>query len=725
MGNFFQSVGNFFSGIFMGASSLVDLLNLIVSNILWVVLSLAIAIVIILVIWFIFKSPPHWIICILITVFCVSSCLTICYIIKQKKFDSEMHIPTNIEQSEQLDLAVKENWTNTNGGFTINQINNTQKDDDAPSLDDQIINLNIQDYGNYVCFYYRDNYGLYQNAVFLKTDKGLIYDGMLMTTCNYKDREWNTLFSILTVWGTFMRVYEIDSLSWDINKAEIPYYYDYNLATISSGDNCKFCTNNLDAWGWNHNNTQEAKIRIMNELSSSSGFIARNINTYFTKFGNVEIIGTKDTATKSINTFYTYLYEQIKGIGTYGTKNIDVTSLTCVPIPTELQSKYPIPSNKQEEYDGAQYYGVYKVNSYVSLTLKQGNKVINKTQNVDSYINENKDSGRLDVDKIENNSANYTKVYIRLNCIDGDISNVDLSTNPVTIKFYSKDLDVTKTITYNTKNKLSSLNNIFLVSNYRWDYEITSNALVFENNKGSFEPTQSSANLTLNYSYYDNYIIADIGLFPIQTIDESLINLSKYPVKIILTNGNVTHQFVFDDNSMLNKSINKLIELGKYNYTILSDQLIFASVSGEIEVTTTQTSFLFNYAQTVDVGNLIFTVSVTTSTKSSYDVYISAPSSVVETVRENLSSNNTKYFVKLYFFDKDGNIVEIKSHTHSSSGSCSDNWYLNNLINGNEYDCQVRFVDSVDENLTYISDNYHFTYDNTKSYTFNYTAKVK
>ena len=155
----------------------------------------------------------------------------------------------------------------------------------------------------------------------------------------------------------------------------------------------------------------------------------------------------------------------------------------------------------------------------------------------------------------------------------------------------------------------------------------------------------------------------------------------------------------------------------------MSDQLIFASVSGEIEITTTQTSFLFNYAQTVDVGNLIFSINVTVSNGSG--IHLNAPSSVVDIIRENLSATNKTYLVKLYFFDKDGNIVEIKTHTHGGVGSCTDNWNIQNLINGNEYDCQIRFVDSVDDNLTYISDNYHFTYDNTKSYTFNYTAKVK
>ena len=79
------------NGVWNVVSFPVTIFNLIVSNILWVVLSLAIAIVIILVIWFIFKSPPHWIIFILITIFCVGSCLTICYITQQKKIDSEMH----------------------------------------------------------------------------------------------------------------------------------------------------------------------------------------------------------------------------------------------------------------------------------------------------------------------------------------------------------------------------------------------------------------------------------------------------------------------------------------------------------------------------------------------------------------------------------------------------------------------------------------------------------
>lgn len=722
--NFFKSIGNFIKGIFTGANSIVNLFNLVVSNILWVVLSIAIAIAIILIIWFIFKSPPHWILCILITFFCVCSCLTICYIVQQKRIDAETHIPTNKEQSENLDISVKENWTNTNGGFTINQISKTQKDSDAPTLDDEIFSLHIQDYGSYVCFYYLDDSTLYQNAVFLKTEKGLVYDGMLMTTCHYDDTIANIWWSIATIWGSMTnRVYLLDSLKWNVNKNQVPYYYDYNLATVSSGDSCQFCTSGLDTWAWNHNNTQQARARIMSQLSSGDGIIANNINSYFTKFNNIELIGTKENATKSINTFYNYLWEQMQGIGSSGTKNINITDLTCYPIPTELQSNYPIPDSKKADYDNANYYGVYKVNTFVTLSLEQGNKTISKNKNADKYVEENKDSGRFDSSTITNKSAEYTNVDISLNLIDGDITNVDLSINPVTIKFTCNGLDLEKTIIYNTKNKLNSLNNILLVSKYKWDYEISSNALIFEQNKGSFEPVSINGTLELNYSYYDNHIIAEIGLFPIQTIDESLIDLAKNPVKIILTNGTATHQFIFNDNSLLHKSIGQLVALGKYNYTILSDQLIFASVSGEIEITTTQTSFLFNYAQTVDVGNLIFSINVTVSNGSG--IHLNAPSSVVDIIRENLSATNKTYLVKLYFFDKDGNIVEIKTHTHGGVGGCTDNWNIQNLINGNEYDCQIRFVDSVDDNLTYISDNYHFTYDNTKSYTFNYTAKVK
>ena len=487
---------NLLNNIIDGITAPVRFISFITSNWLGLAIGLTLSLLVILVIWIISKQMPNKIICLLLVLIFSIGGLFVFSKLKPTG-DSDVHIPTNEEQSEQLDLSVKENWTNTNGGFTINQINNVQKDDEAPRLDDQIITLNVQDYGPYVCFWYEDNSGVYQNAVFLKTEKGLIYDGMLMTTCKYKDKDWNRVVSILTIWGAAVREYVIDSLTWNINKTQIPYYYNYNLATISSGSSCKFCTNNLDGSSWNHTNTPEARARIMQEMTSSTGIIATNIGGYFIKFNDVEIIGTKENATKSINTFYNYLYEQIKGIGTSGFKNIDVTSLTCVPIPNELQSNYPISADKEAEYDGAEYYGVYRVNNYVNLSLTQGNKMIDKSKNVDSYIDDNDDSERLDVDKVDINSADYTNVAIDLNCIDGDISNVDLSNNPVVIKFYCKDLNITKTISYTTKNKLNSINKIMLVSNYRWDYEIISNALVFESNKGYFEPIKTSANLII------------------------------------------------------------------------------------------------------------------------------------------------------------------------------------------------------------------------------------
>ena len=166
---------------------------------------------------------------------------------------------------------------------------------------------------------------------------------------------------------------------------------------------------------------------------------------------------------------------------------------------------------------------------------------------------------------------------------------------------------------------------------------------------------------------------------------------------------------MFDDNSLLDSYKSSLVEMGTYDYTILSDQLIFAQVTGSLTITSTDKTMLFNYALASQQA-LSFAITLLPSTStSSYDFTLHSASSNVELIRETLSSAKV-YLVNCIIYDNDGKMLENFSHTHSVTGTCSDSWSSSNLVAGETYTLQLRFADRDDTTITYLSDIATFTY---------------
>ena len=61
-------------------------------------------------------------------------------------------MPTPQGQIEEIDKTINDNWKNTNGGFTFEQIKKAQDDNECPAYDDQIIDLKCYDFGSYIVF---------------------------------------------------------------------------------------------------------------------------------------------------------------------------------------------------------------------------------------------------------------------------------------------------------------------------------------------------------------------------------------------------------------------------------------------------------------------------------------------------------------------------------------------------------------------------------------------
>lgn len=676
--------------------------------IIGIVIGLVVALIVVLILQnTVFKDKSMTILYVVIFVL-----MAVCGGVIQNKYFvvSASSAPTPQDQIDNITSTIEDNWKNTNGGFTFEQIQIAQDDNECPSYTDQIIDLKCYDYGSYVVFGF--NYGgTYQNAVFYKSSDGLILDGIMNMHAEMTGIKW-------------FLAYDTNSFKWvDGRNKEPNYTVSQNWLVWQKHDNLLSVSRQTpDFLVWQYTFRTNKDDAYNYALSNVATLTGQNITSHFIKFGDVELIGTGATGYTKINSFYNYLYEQIKGQSYNTNKLIDASSCLCVPIPTALQPNYPISPSKQTEYDGAEFYGVYRCNIAVDLNYVKGSTTLNSTTKNEDYVDTlKKDDDYKDQVEIEEVQAGYSYAKLKLNFTDtnnSDMSKIDLMMSPITISLTCQDVNLTKTVVIDSIDKLKNGVEVLVNKDATWNYLIDSEALIFDNFRGSFTIRDDSSTITFPYYYLDNFTVASVGLNPIGTIDTSIIDLATNPVRIILSNDKNTYQFVFSSNSDLNAYKSTLVEMGTYDYTILSEQLIFASVTGTLTINSTDKVMLFNYALGAD-DPLTFDIDVTTNGTTNNRFSLYSETSNVTLIRETLSSAKV-YIVTCVIYDKDGKLMETFTHTHQVTGTCSDTWTASNLVSGEEYTLQLRFTDRDDSKITYLSDIANFTFNSNTAYKVEY-----
>ena len=676
--------------------------------IIGIVIGLVVALIVVLILQnTVFKDKSMTILYVVIFVL-----MAVCGGVIQNKYFvvSASSAPTPQDQIDNITSTIEDNWKNTNGGFTFEQIQIAQDDNECPSYTDQIIDLKCYDYGSYVVFGFNDG-GTYQNAVFYKSSDGLILDGIMNMHAEMKGIKW-------------FLAYDTNSFKWvDGRNKEPNYTVSQNWIVWQKHDNLLSVSRQTpDFLVWQYTFRTNKDDAYSYALSNVATLTGQNITSHFIKFGDVELIGTGATGYTKINSFYNYLYEQIKGQSYNTNKLIDASSCLCVPIPTALQPNYPISPSKQTEYDGAEFYGVYRCNIAVDLNYVKGSTTLNSTTKNEDYVDTlKKDDDYKDQVEVEEVQAGYSYAKLKLNFTDtnnSDMSKIDLMMSPITISLTCQDVNLTKTVVIDSIDKLKNGVEVLVNKDATWNYLIDSEALIFDNFRGSFTIRDDSSTITFPYYYLDNFTVASVGLNPIGTIDTSIIDLATNPVRIILSNDKNTYQFVFSSNSDLNAYKSTLVEMGTYDYTILSEQLIFASVTGTLTINSTDKVMLFNYALGAD-DPLTFDITVTTNGTTNNRFSLYSETANVTLIRETLSSAKV-YLVTCVIYDKDGKLMETFEHTHQVTGACSDTWTASNLVSGEEYTLQLRFTDRDDSSITYLSDIANFTFNSNTAYKVEY-----
>lgn len=576
-------------------------------------------------------------------------------------------MPTPQEQVQTTIDTIQNKWQNTNGFFSPEQISKAQKDDSAPTADDQILQFECCDLGPYVAFGYNSG-ETYQNILFYKSPNGLIVDGMINMSATIGHK-----YKFLAYW-----YYNLSSFAWHDIRPYDEFLKTANVwdvvkyISLSSQDASSFCNKYSDVFvhEWD-----KANAYAMQQAAILTG---NNAATNFIKFGNVELIGSANTGYTKINSFYNYLYQQIQGTQYGSTKLIDANSALCLPIPQSEQEKYPIPESKKSEYGDKEFYGVYKCNIAVELKRLQSSITAKTTTKNEEFFedlhNDDRYKDKVKVEKVES-TATYSKLNLTFKDTgNSDLTNLNLLTSPVIITFTNTETNTTKKVVVDSFDKLQNGVSVLLDKGVNVKYEVRGNGLVFENHDGTFKLTDDSNALTLNYYYVANNVVASFGLNPIGTIDMSQIDLSSNPVKIIIKNSKNSYAFTFDDNSKINNKQSQLVELGEYEYAILSDSLVFASNSGTLTITTTDCEFLFNYA-VKDSSDVSLCLSVKTKT---LDAAVNNNFSchfddlAYSTIKEKF--NSTAYNLYLYFYDNEGRLC---SSVKTINTSCSQYTYFN------------------------------------------------
>lgn len=507
----------------------------------------------------------------------------------QDSLKNKNGLPTAEQRGETLSSTLKDVWTNTNGGMTKDQILASKNDKECPTYDDQIIDLYIQDFGSYVniSFYYGEiipffNTRLFHNFNMLKTSNGLIVDGLLERTGDFKVGYYG--------WP----VVHLDDWTWYSHRKDLlpTYWKEYSawnhddLVSVASG-----FPSYLETSHWGQFNSGDGLLA--EAMWQGIQLTANNVGDHFLKFdNNIELIGTSASADRTINSFYNYLYEQVKSIGYGNTKLVNASDLLCIPIPENLRVNFPTSKQFQQQFPGVEYYGVFNCDISVRCKYLKGNTDINATSNVEEYIEKNADKDITKVDPI-GSKQEYSQVSLSfINKDESDISNVDFVSNAVKITFRCASLQLEKQVKITSLDQIKNGFDILLAKGEIWNYSINSRCLIFDD--GVFETSNISTSHDISFSYTENYITFGVGV-NLGAVDDTVINTFNTPILITLTKGSDRHIFKIDDNSQLNRLQYKYIEIGDYAYTIECNALDLEPSTGIITVSSINVSHIFEF----------------------------------------------------------------------------------------------------------------------------------
>lgn len=645
----------------------------------------------------------------------------------------------------------------SNGGLTPDEIEKFKNDDDLPYSDDVFREYVVKETDKYVVFVRqvedKSNQIIYPNISFVKTSKGLIWDGA-----------WGVTAQLHTNW--FTGAYDWDNISFNLNLDFGSYQKtEYNTfvklfslidmelggsvetAVTFSDFNENFCT---DFYAMNviallfHGNLADEKAMLYNlthEHLTNHLLIKYFENLTDNDLNNVEMImgnGTGndgDIETLSLmNSWATYLWQQVKTDDkSDNSKIVDISNYFVKLIPEDEQINYPIPTEKQSEYDGLEYYPIFDCKIFADATYTY--ESVNINRNIERIEDNVKNENVAPLPPAQ--TVEYARINVKLNNVENsDLTMFDITEHPVLIQFTNANPDFNKLTNFKTKNNFLDGISIAVPLGQIY-YNISSNELVFDSYNGLISINKMHSDLKFDFTYEYNFVDTFISIDPITSIPAGTINLADNPVRIVLTgqNNEGVYEFVFDNNSKLTTKLNQLIKKGTYTYSIISNQLVFNPLSGSITVTTTDRDFIFNYNLGSELSDLNFSVNVKSGNFWTYP-----GSAFVATFDEETAQLLSEKFtgdpyrwdpngicnISIKIFDTDQTILAQRNEMYHGSGnwfeSVKTTFLASNFDNDTEYFVKITFTRN-ETGAFYVTDLISFYIFFGTDYKFEITAE--
>lgn len=640
----------------------------------------------------------------------------------------------------------------TNGGLTPQEFEKQRQDENAPYSGDEVKNFYIRETDKYVIFYRQADLNgstIYPNISFVKTDKGLIWDGA-----------WGVKVKLHTNWLT--GYHDFNNPTWELNLINNGFSYsnkstwwkafatlnifgfatrEENIVTFSDFNEA-FCSD-----FYNCNGIANLLMNRRNEINRLQNitreYLLKNILIpYFEMLDeNIEFeMGNNDSETLSkLNACFTYLWNNSKTEDLTEKETIvDVSKYYGKIIPEEERTKYPIPEDKQEEYGNKKYYSAYYCKIYADCYYSYHSdvKVDRDNNKIKDYV---KDYG---VDEVpENQTKNYSQLIIKFkNKDNSDLIGLDLKESPV--KFNINGI----TLIFDNLKDLENGKSIVVDSGSILAYTINSDGLVFDSYSGTLTANHSKVETYFKYSYMSGYVAVSITLQPLASFDYSNLDLTKKPyIMSFYPNDDLSAsiRFVFDSNSKLNETITQYMKVGSYGLFVTGHDNIrvdFSSVSDGVIVTPENRKFVFTYYLENHSGKLVPDVFVSKMQNENGEyVKTTTPNDIRYSCSLNnidLTSVKTRYpnvtendvlKIRVKFYDLSGYVVGemLDEHNITNESKCKklESNFYENLKNDATYRCQL-FVMAPDNSGYFVSEVFEFIYDSSYVYNVSFTIDL-
>ena len=628
----------------------------------------------------------------------------------------------------------------TNGGLTPQEFEKQRQDENAPYSGDEVKNFYIRETDKYVIFHRQADLNgstMYPNISFVKTDKGLVWDGAWGVTANlsvnkfsgYRDFEnikfqmdmfnnslvysntprhwWDLLFGSSSNWVT--RLENIVTFS-DFNASFCPDFYSYWMIA--------------NIWV---NNTNDKNV-LFNK--THDWLLNKILVPYFEMLDEgIEFeMGNNDSDTLSkLNACFTYLWNNCKTEDLTSKETIvDVSKYYGKIIPEEERSKYPIPEEKQEEYGNKKYYSAYYCKIYANCyySYYDNIKVARNEEKIKDYVKD------YSVDEIpENQTKEYSQLKIKFaNKDNSDLTGLSLSEFPVKVNINNV------TLTFDNLNDLHNGKTIVVEKNTSLQYTIISDGLVFDSYSGVIVVNNNKVETYFKYSYMSGYIAVSVSLQPLGTFDLSNLDLASSPfiVHFYSKSEDLKHyMFVFDSNSKINDTITQYMLSGEYDVLVSSDSVLRVDIQSPITINPSNRKLIFTYYLEDSETGLILDCSVSKMIDENGDYVLSSTSNDVRYAfcpflngYSGLidcypnATESDKFSIRIKIFDSEGTVVAEIFDEHNAKVETDCNFSINfyqNLNDGETYYVQA-FLATPDNIGFIVSPLCSFIYENAYVY---------